>query len=281
VNDLGAKTAVVTGAASGIGRALAERFASEGMRLVLADIEAEPLAEVEQQLAANGTEVTSLRVDVSSYDDVVALEAAAIDAYGAVHVLCNNAGVGGGTGLSWDIPLDDWAWTLDVDLWSIIHGHKAFVPGMIDHGEPAHIVNTASLAGHLANPFMGPYTAAKFGVVALSEVLHHELGLVAPQVRVSVLCPGFVRTRIHESDRNRPESSDTSAPRGGAELIRSLVEGGTEPAGIADEVLDAIVAERFWVFPHPDAIPALDKRLRGIHDGTDPTSIFTSPPAGD
>src|SRR5215216_2897924 len=196
--------AVVTGAGSGIGQALAERFAAEGMKLVLADVEAEPLARVEREMRANGAEVLAVRTDVSQAADVEALAERTLDAFGAVHVVCNNAGVALGK-TSWDLTVADWEWVLGVNLWGVIHGIRTFVPIMLQQGTEGHVVNTASLAGLLSAPFMSVYDATKFAVVTISESLSLELALQGAQVKVSVLCPGFVNTNIITSERNRPE----------------------------------------------------------------------------
>ena len=204
MKDLSGKVAVVTGGASGIGRALAERFVAEGMRLVLADIEEKALAGAAEELGAAGATVVPVVTDVSKEASVMALADRAYAELGAVHVLCNNAGVATG-GLSWELTEADWQWTLGVNLWGVIHGVRAFVPRMIAGGDDGHVVNTASMAGLLSAPFMGPYNASKFAVVTISEVLHHELAMTGAKVKVSVLCPGFVATQIGESDRNRPD----------------------------------------------------------------------------
>jgi len=254
VEQLAGKVAVVTGAASGIGRALAHRFAAEGMHLVLADIEAPPLAEAVEELTASGAAAVGVVADVADAAAVERLRDASVEAFGTVHVVCNNAGVSGGTGPVHELTTADWAWTLGVNLWGVIHGHQAFQPLLLAQGE-GHIVNTASIAGHTAFPGMAPYNVAKHGVVALSETVYQELLAEASPVGISVLCPGFVSTRIMESDRNRPEAlprplvAEEDPER---ELFRALAReffaGQKPPAEVADLVVDAIRERRFYVF---------------------------------
>ena len=204
MEELAGRVAVVTGAASGLGRAMAVRFAGEGMRLALADIEAEPLRALEQELADRGCDVVADVVDVSRAEDIDRLATVAFERFGAVHVLCNNAGVVK-RARSWALTLDDWRWVLGVDLWSVIHAVRAFVPRMLELGEPGHLVNTASMAGLLPIPNLAAYSVAKSGVVALSEALQLDFDAEGAQIGVSVLCPGFIPTRITESERNRPD----------------------------------------------------------------------------
>ncbi len=205
MDDFEGKVAVVTGAASGIGLAMADRFAREGMRVVLADVEREPLERAAQALAEEfgADSVLAVPTDVRDEDAVDALAASTFERFDTAHVLCNNAGVGVG-GLSWTVPADRWRWIVDVNLLSVAHGIRAFVPRMIEQGE-GHVVNTASAAGILTGPGMSPYFATKHAVVALSESLYFDLHLVGAPVGVSVLCPEWVRTRIAESERNRPD----------------------------------------------------------------------------
>src|SRR5215468_8675057 len=182
------KVAVVTGAASGIGRALAQRFARAEMKVVLADVESGALEQAADEIAASGTQTLAVRTDVSKAAEVERLAQAVIDKFGAVHVVCNNAGVGT-SGPTWMQTVDDWKWLLGVNLWGVIHGVRVFTPLLLAQGE-GHIVNTASLAGMISGAGAAPYNVSKFGVVALSETLHHELTLLGMPVRVSVLCPG-------------------------------------------------------------------------------------------
>jgi len=267
VKELRGRVAVVTGGASGIGRALAERFAAEGMKLVLADVEGPALERAEAELRAAGAEVLGLRTDVSKEAEVQALAAAALRRFGAVHVLCNNAGVGSG-GRVWELTHADWEWVLGVNLWGVIHGIHAFVPAMLRGGEEGHVVNTASLAGFISAPYVAPYHVTKHGVVTLSESLHYELAAVGARIKVSVLCPGYVATRIAESTRNRPAGlraaveSQGGRPEaaGMAEAIRRRVASGLPPAEVAAQVLRAIREERFWVFTHPGMKALIDQR---------------------
>jgi len=254
MQELNGRVAVVTGGASGIGFGLASAFAAEGMKVVVGDIEEPALDDAVAKLEASGAEVLGVRTDVSDDASVAALAAAAVDRFGAIHVACNNAGVGGG-GLSWEAPLSTWEWVLGVNMWGVIHGIRAFVPILMQQDE-AHIVNTASIAGLAAGPFMGPYNASKHAVVALSETLYHEMAMTAPQVKVSVLCPGWVRTRIADSARNRPDDDGDDAVENPARLLlQSVIERGMPPEELAAIVLDAIRAERFWILPHDDAEP--------------------------
>lgn len=269
------RVAVVTGGASGIGRALAERFAAEGMKLVLADVEEAPLEATARAITAAGASVVAVRTDVARLADVEALAERAWSAFGGVHVLCNNAGVGGG-GLSWEASDAEWQWVLGVNLWGVIHGVRTFVPRMLAGGEEGHVVNTASVAGLSTAPGMGSYNVSKFGVVALSEVMHHELAMLGAKLKVSVLCPAWVNTGIADSDRNRPaEAAATGAANPGFEamrdMVRNAVASGLPPAQVAEQVRDAIRDERFYVLTHPDFQPLIRHRMESILEGRNPT----------
>jgi len=274
VQDLHGKVAVVTGGASGIGNALARRFASEGARVVIGDVEAAALERAVSELRASGADVEGVVTDVTDPAQMQALGDAAVAAFGGVHVFCNNAGVGGG-GLSWEMPLSTWEWVIGVNLWGVIHGVRTFVPLLMQQTE-AHIVNTASVAGLVAAPFMGPYNASKHAVVAISETLHHELAMSAPQVKVSVLCPGWVNTKIAESARNRPEHlKDGAAPDAdAAALLRGFLEQGMPPDKVAAKVLDAMREERFWILTHDEEgdfwVDGVNRRLRSLETRTNP-----------
>ena len=289
MQDLAGRVAVVTGAASGIGRALVDRFAAEGMSVVMADVERDALDGAAHAVAgAHGADrVLAVPTDVRDEAAVEALAAATFDRFGTAHVVCNNAGVGVG-GLAWTVPADRWRWIVEVNLLSVAHGIRAFVPRMIEQGE-GHVVNTASAAGLLTGPAMSPYYATKHGVVALSEALYFDLHLVGAPVGVSVLCPEWVRTNIADSERNRPDgvaemvlpgapdpmgapeadgAEPTPAPAMG-DFVRTLVEGGLDPEDVAGMVLDGIRSGRFWITTHPTTIDSARKRWDAIaSDGT-------------
>jgi len=204
MKDFQNKVAVITGAASGIGRALAERSARAGMKVVLADVEEDALVRTEKEMRAAGGTVLAVRTDVSKAHDVQALARKTLDAFGSVHLLCNNAGVAVATKAIWETSLEDWQWCLGVNLWGVIHGIRTFVPIMLRQDVEAHVVNTASIAGLLSLPYIAIYNATKHAVVTITESLHHELSLLSSKVKASVLCPGFIRTSIMASYRNRP-----------------------------------------------------------------------------
>jgi NAD(P)-dependent dehydrogenase (short-subunit alcohol dehydrogenase family) len=275
MKDLAGKVAVVTGAASGIGRALAERFAREKMSVVLADVDEKGLAVATDAIAKTGARAIGVRCDTSKAAEVDALAAEATSAFGAVHVVCNNAGVAVGA-MMWERDIADWEWVLGVNLWGVIHGIRAFVPRMIAQGE-GHVVNTASIAGLMTAAGMGPYCATKHAVVAMSECLHHDLVLAAGgKVNVSVLCPGWVKTAIASSERNRPAQLKTP-PRELrpheqmiADATRSAVEHGMPPEEVAGHVVSAIREERFYVITHPKMMGAVKKRADAILSGGTP-----------
>jgi NAD(P)-dependent dehydrogenase (short-subunit alcohol dehydrogenase family) len=280
MRELKGKVAVITGAASGIGRALAERFGAEGMKLVLADVEEKPLGETAEALAQAGMSVLAVPTDVSQAAAVDALAARTLETFGAAHVVCNNAGIGV-DGLSWERSIADWEWIINVNLWGVIHGIRAFVPILLRQGE-GHVVNTASVAGIVTVPGMGPYCATKHAVVALSECLHHELRLVSGgagggRVGVSVLCPGWVKTQLASSERNRPEhlreSSPGSAPQDKtlAQAVRVALAAGIPPAEVAEHTLRAIQEERFYVFTHPALKGAFRRRFDTLIAEQNPT----------
>ncbi len=254
MRDLEGRVAVVTGAASGIGRALAARFAGEGMRVVLADIDGAAVRELGETLRpAAVAQVT----DVSDEESVHALADRAYEAFGAVHLLCNNAGVAARGGQPvWETAAADWDWVLGVNLLGVVHGIRAFVPRMLAQGGDAHIVNTASLAGLVSFAGGGAYGASKHAVVTLSEQLALELHELGPSIGVSVLCPGLVRTPM-------------TAQLG--------FEGGIDPEVVAGHVVEAIREERFWVLTHPEWTDLVRVRCTGIIEGTAPQAPAPSP----
>jgi NAD(P)-dependent dehydrogenase (short-subunit alcohol dehydrogenase family) len=264
---------VITGGASGIGLAVATRLAAEGMNLVLADIEEGPLGEAVAGFESGGTAVIGVRTDVSVRDDVLALAAATNERFGNVHVLFNNAGVGGGGPVA-DPDIEMWEWVIGVDLFGVLYGIKAFAGDMIAHGEPCHIVNTASMAGLLPFPGMGAYNVSKYSVVAMSEVLSLETSATT-DLGVSVLCPGFVATKIADSGRNLPEHLVTNEePTAEQEMMQNviseLVAQGIPPAEIAEHVVDAIRTGRFYILPHPEFGERVEARAAAIVSGSAP-----------
>jgi NAD(P)-dependent dehydrogenase (short-subunit alcohol dehydrogenase family) len=275
MENLADKVAWITGAASGIGLALAHRLAREGTKLVLVDIEAGPLEAAEAALRAAGASTLAIRADVTSSTEVAAAAARANDAFGLVHLIVNNAGVGGSGGPMWLISESDWDWTINVNLRGVTHALRHLLAPLVASGEVGHVVNTASMAGLTSTPFLGPYTATKHAVVALSECLVKELELAKSKVGVSVLCPGFVKTNINTSHRNRPGSAapDRTPNPGEAKMkaaLEHLVQNGIPADKVADEVVDAIQANRFYILTHPEMKKQIAYRMQQILDGQQP-----------
>ena len=278
MRELKDKVVVITGGASGIGRALADRFAAEGSKIVLADIEPKPLEEAAAALRAGGTAVLAVPTDVSKPEQVQALCDRAVAEFGRVDVVCNNAGVAV-SGHAWEHTLADWEWVLGVNLWGVIHGVRTFVPVMLRQGGEGHIVNTGSVAGLTSNPFMSIYNVTKHAVVTLSETLHKDLGLLGVPIKVSVLCPGFVRTRILEADRNRPANlRETAVARHDPqleEMAREAIATGLPPAEAAAQVVDAVKNERFYVLTHPELTPRVRERMEELLEARNPSQALT------
>ena len=251
MKDFAGRVAVVTGAASGIGRGLAERAAQAGMSVVLADVEPEALARAAEEMSSAGHRVLAVRTDVSDAASVDALAQAALDAFGAVHLVCNNAGVAPAARFKpvWEYPLEDWRWTLDVNLWGVIHGVRTFMPILLRQ-EAGHMVNTASVAGLISGSSTPVYGVAKHGVVRLTEAVYASLRETGATVGVSVLCPGVVRTNIIHAERNRPAALRTgveAAPAEAAKIAAAHYPKALSPEAVADQVFEAIAEDRFYV----------------------------------
>ena len=268
MKDFAGKTAVVTGAASGIGLALAERFAAARMRVVLADIEEDALSRAVKQLEQRQAEVIGVPVNTMVRESVFELAERAIDAFGKVHVLCNNAGVVSTSSANagvWELPESEWDWVLGVNLHGVLYGLRAFVPHMLEHGESGHIVNTASLAALM--PGGGTYGVSKHGVLVLTETLYNDLKARGAAIGASVLCPGFVNTQIYDAERNRPSELRNQAAEGASERIaaaRAMLEQGKSPAAIAEAVAQSIEEDRLYILPHPAWDDFLSSRLEHI-----------------
>jgi NAD(P)-dependent dehydrogenase (short-subunit alcohol dehydrogenase family) len=273
MRELAGKTAFVTGGASGIGLALGRAFAEAGTKVMLADIETEALADAVKSLHNIGPEVRGVACDVTDPVSVEDAAKAAYQAFGNVHVVCNNAGVAGSGGID-NISVESWRWVLDVNLMGVLHGVRTFLPHIRGHGEGGHFVNTASMAGMLGGLGFSAYTASKFAVVGMSEGLAMQVKPLG--IGVTVLCPGFVRTRIGESGRNRPKrygpalAPDPASPAGAlVAQIAELLKAGLDPAQVAAQVLAAIRADELYVFTHPEMRGEVDERFAAIEAAMD------------
>jgi NAD(P)-dependent dehydrogenase (short-subunit alcohol dehydrogenase family) len=279
MQDVAGKVAVVTGGASGIGLALAQRFLTEGSKVMLADVERDTLETAEKDLAETfgAGNVGASLTDVRDPSAVEALAEATFDRFGTAHIVCNNAGVAVG-GFAWTIADDRWRWIVDVNLMGVVNGIRAFVPRMVEQGE-GHVVNTASVAGLVTAPLMSPYVATKHAVVALSESLYMDLRIAEGDIGVSVLCPGWVRTNIADSERNRPLDVSPSeielAAGDRPSMLQSMLEQGMDPAEVAGKVIDAVRAGRFWILTHATSRDAVKQRFQAIDsDGQPAFSTF-------
>ncbi len=252
LTEFDGKVAVVTGAASGIGRAMCEKFATLGMRIVMADVEADRLRQSAEQIEATGADVLAVTTDVSRPDELSRLAESTLEHFGKVHVLCNNAGVFAG-GLTWDAIGSDWEWVLGVNLYGVLHGIRAFVPIMLEQNEPGHVVNTCSMAGLINTPFSGAYNVSKHAALSLTETLYHELRMKQSPIGCSALCPELIRTGIANSDRNRPVYLKRPDDAGTPEMeivedaIRSSIEAGLDPSVMAERVYEGIKEDRFYL----------------------------------
>ena len=259
LKHLKGKVAVVTGAASGIGLAMCQRFGAAGMRVAMADLPESPLRDRAGELSGAGVEVLAIPTDVSKWENVCDLEAEVTQKWGGTHVLCSNAGVVA-KGNAWDLPLEDWEWVIRINLWGAIHCMKAFVPGMIARDETAHIVNTASTAGLLGYATNSPYTVSKFGVVGLSESLYQDLREKNAPIGVSVLCPGVVPTQL----RANSERSHRGKPLQFPPRAQGHQQLGRSPAEVAERVIAAIHDNQFWILIHPEYSELILRRSEGI-----------------
>ncbi len=281
--EFAGRVAVITGAGSGFGREFARVAASRGMKLALADINQAALDETVQELRDAGADAMGVRTDVSSAEAVQALADATMAAYGAVHLLFNNAGVAAG-GYVWENTAADWQWVMGANVWSVIHGVRIFTPLMLAHGEPAHIVNTASAAGLISAPHMGIYNVSKHAVVALSETLHHDLKLAQSKIGVSVLCPAFVPTGISQSHRNRPADLANTTPPTPSMLmaqqasVKAVGSGRISAPEIAALTFAAIEAGQFYIVPHQKILDLVAVRMQDIVAQRNPTDFSVLTP---
>jgi NAD(P)-dependent dehydrogenase (short-subunit alcohol dehydrogenase family) len=287
MKDLKGKVAVITGAGSGFGREFARLGARAGMKLVLADVQRDALDAVVAELRGAGSEVIGETVDVGNSGQVAQLADRAFQTFGPVHLLMNNAGVGGG-GYLWENTDKDWDWVLGVNLMGVVHGIQHFVPRMLEanrHGTPGRIVNTASMAGWLCAPLMGVYNVSKHAVVALSETLYHDLKLARSTIGVTCLCPAFVPTGISESHRNRPQNLANPAPpttsqrMAQAASMKAVSSGRLTAEQVARMTFDAVSEDRFYVFTHPQILPTVQARYEAALHGEPPADPFATRPS--
>ena len=277
MKDFQGKVAVITGGASGLGRAMAERFAREGMSIVLADVEPDALAKAEAEMTAVGAKVIGVRTDVSKAAEVEALAQKTLAAFGAVHLVANNAGVAEG-GSVWDNTVADWEWVLGVNVWGVIHGVRVFTPIMLAQGSEGHIINTASVAGLISPPGMGIYCVSKHAVVTLSECLHHDLAQKTDKIKCSVLCPAYVPTGIADSGRNRPADLKETRHKSAADLAldaslkKAVQSGKLTAADVAQKVYEAVRDERFYILTHPKIKASIQWRMEDILQERNPTN---------
>jgi NADP-dependent 3-hydroxy acid dehydrogenase YdfG len=282
MKEFAGKTAVITGAGSGFGREFARKAVAHGMNVVLADVQQDALMAVANELSTSAKGVIAEVVDVSKGEQMEALAAATQKKFGDVHLLFNNAGVGSG-GLIWENSTADWEWVLGVNVWGVIHGIRAFVPGMLAHGQAGHVVNTASMAGLLCAPTMGVYNVSKHSVVALSETLFNDFRLVKAKLGTSVLCPAFVPTGIHLSDRNRPDDLPADEPT--ASMIASrkagekaVTSGKMTAKQVSDATFKAIEDEQFYIFTHEKIMQSVQLRFDDVMLKRNPSDPFTYKP---
>jgi NAD(P)-dependent dehydrogenase (short-subunit alcohol dehydrogenase family) len=276
VKEFRNKVAVITGGASGLGFAMAQRAAREGMKIVLADVEQSALTRAAAELKTAGADVIGVVTDVSKAADVAALAKTTIETFGKVHLVCNNAGVGGMRRKAWEATVEDWQWVLGVNVWGVIHGMRTFTPVMLAQNEPCHMVNTASVAGLLSPSGMSVYNVSKHAVVALSETMYQDLALIDAKLKVSVLCPAFVPTGIWNSARNRPAEFaagvDAIEEKRRAEEVRVVLEKGKlTPKDVADMVFAAIEADKFYILTHPKIKAVIEVRMQDILAERNPT----------
>ncbi|MEM7532861.1 MAG: SDR family NAD(P)-dependent oxidoreductase [Chloroflexota bacterium] len=278
MQDFRDKVAVITGAASGIGRALARRCVEEGTKVVLADIEEPALTQTAQAFQEQGGIVVSVHTDVSKATDIEALAQRTLDEFGAVHLLFNNAGVTGygAGGAVWQSRVEDWEWVLGVNLWGVVHSLRTFVPIMLAQDVDCHIVNTASIGGLISNEPSASYQASKHAVVALSENLYHALARQEAKLKTSVLCPGWVRTKALDGERNRPPELQVErkmSPHSAALMqdLQDRLESGMSPQKVADRVFEAIRSGQFYILTHPELTYLIEQRLDDIINERNPT----------
>lgn len=282
MKDLNDKIAVVTGGASGIGRAMADRFAAAGMKLAIVDIEDGPLQDAARELRQAGADVLPCRVDVSDGDAMDGLAKQVLDHFGAVHVVCNNAGVGSG-GLMWELETAEWEFAIGPNLWGVIHGVRVFAPHLVEQDE-GHIVNTASMAGLINVAGMGPYNVTKGAVVSLSETLYSDLEAAGSNVGTSVLCPGFVNTKIWDAGRHKTGELADAEPKGTPEereaaekMIRGVMEQAKPAAEVANAVYDAIIEKRFYILTHASAKTEFEARAQRLLTDQNPAQPANGP----
>jgi NADP-dependent 3-hydroxy acid dehydrogenase YdfG len=283
MKDFAGKTAVITGAGSGFGREFARTAASLNMNLALADIQQDALDAIAEELRAGGAKVLALRTDVAKQADMETLAAQTFETFGGANLLFNNAGVGAG-GFVWENSVADWEWVLGVNLWSVIHGIRLFVPKMLAQGDECHVVNTASVAGLLSPQTMGIYNASKHAVVTLSETLYQDLRAAGARIGVTVLCPAFVPTGIANSERNRPAELSSAPPTESQKIAqaasnKAVSSGKLTAADVAAKTFDCIRENKFYCITHPKILGSVELRLQDILLQRNPTDPFSLKPS--